>query len=158
MSSGIIRIHIHTDPFLACPIHTIHPIAQHKRSLLRHCCPFAALFVKVSSKIESGDTPVSIKYATLEINVCIFPVPAPASISSYPVVIVAALSCYSFNRSKNSKPIIYHPPLFVYCINIAQRPCPIHPNISTFQHNFFLGFCSIKASSNQFLFSCGISF
>src|SRR5947209_2352676 len=53
---------------------------------------FAARRVNVSSRIREGLTPLAIRYATRWASVLVFPVPAPAMISSGPFPNEAAAS------------------------------------------------------------------
>ena len=69
------------------------------RSVTRLIISLAALLVKVSSKIRSGETPCSKRYATRYVNVRVFPEPAPAMTSAGPGNAVTAERCASFNSA-----------------------------------------------------------
>ena len=60
---------------------------------------FAALFVKVTASTCAGSTPCASRYATRMVITRVFPVPAPARISSGPSVVRTAISCSGL-RSK----------------------------------------------------------
>ena len=60
---------------------------------------FAALFVNVIAIIFQGLTPFSIRLATLTVRAPVFPLPAPASISTGPSVVSTAFFCIGFNLS-----------------------------------------------------------
>ena len=77
----------------------------------------AARFVNVSSRMRSGGTPFSTKYATRCTSVRVLPVPAAASTSIGPSGAVAAAHCSGLSTFEKSmamsniacfRPILYH--------------------------------------------------
>src|SRR5208337_718667 len=64
----------------------------------------AALLVKVMARIDSGITPIcSIRKAMRNVMTRVFPLPAPARMSTGPSVVSTASRCCGFNSSKNDK-------------------------------------------------------
>ena len=65
----------------------------------RSCISRAALFVKVSSRMDSGWMPLSSSQATRYVSVRVFPDPAPAMTSACPGGLVTAACCCSFSSA-----------------------------------------------------------
>ena len=64
---------------------------------------FAALFVKVTARMCAGSMPCETSSAARAVITRVFPVPAPARMSSGPSVVRTARSCSGL-RSKREKP------------------------------------------------------
>src|SRR5208282_2453986 len=61
-----------------------------------------ALLVKVTARIDSGITPIfSIRQAIRNVMTRVFPLPAPARMSTGPSVVSTASRCCGFNSSRN---------------------------------------------------------
>ena len=75
---------------------TFSPTILARRSLISR----AALLVNVTAKILPATAPCCTIYAILEVKTFVFPLPAPAKISSAPFVVWAASSCSLLSPSK----------------------------------------------------------